>query len=130
MRKYEFDEEGGKKYITTVSNIVDKGLAEAGLFHLDYVFNSESEDREENEYLTRKIVFEADSKIFPPENIYVLIGENGVGKTTFLKGIAEKYSGINEDVNHIIYISTNGLDADVKQTGSMDVFSSDALKSF
>lgn len=128
MRKYEFDEEGGKKYITTVSNIVDKGLAEAGLFHLDYVFNSESEDREENEYLTRKIVFEADSKIFPPENIYVLIGENGVGKTTFLKGIAEKYSGINEDVNHIIYISTNGLDADVKQTGSMDVFSSDALK--
>ena len=47
MRKYEFDEEGEKKYITTVSNIVDKGLAEAGLFHLDYVFNSESEDREE-----------------------------------------------------------------------------------
>lgn len=128
MRKYESDKEGAEKYISTVRDIVDKGLAEVGLFHLEYVFNSEAENREENEYLIRRIVFEADSKVFPPENIHVLIGENGVGKTTFLKGIAEKYSGINEDVNHIIYISTNRLDADVNQAGSMDIFSSDALK--
>lgn len=128
MRKYESDKEGAEKYISTVRDIVDKGLAEVGLFHLEYVFNSEAENREENEYLIRKIVFEADSKVFLPENIHVLIGENGVGKTTFLKGIAEKYSGINEDVNHIIYISTNRLDADVNQAGSMDIFSSDALK--
>ena len=128
MRKYESDKEGAEKYISTVRDIVDKGLAEVGLFHLEYVFNSEAENREENEYLIRKIVFEAVSKVFPPENIHVLIGENGVGKTTFLKGIAEKYSGINEDVNHIIYISTNRLDADVNQAGSMDIFSSDALK--
>lgn len=64
MRKYESDKEGAEKYISTVRDIVDKGLAEVGLFHLEYVFNSEAENREENEYLTRKIVFEADSKVF------------------------------------------------------------------
>ena len=38
-----------------------------------------------NEYLTRKIVFEADSKIFPPENIYVLVEKMVLGKRLSLK---------------------------------------------
>jgi len=61
---------------------------------------------------TSKFSFEVIPESLPPTNIHTIIGTNGVGKTTTLKGIIDGYldESLNEDFSNAIFISFSVFD--------------------
>lgn len=59
-----------------------------------------------------KLKFEVIPNSLPPTNIHAIIGTNGSGKTTTLKGIIDGYLGdsLNEDFSNAIFISFSIFD--------------------
>lgn len=119
--------------VTQVSLLRDKSermvrnqysrLAHGGAWLTKYNFNyalyNNSEDKEDKVELT----FEINPKKTPPTNIHVIIGKNGVGKTTLLKNMLlsleseeddERYGIIDtkwsNDFANIVYVSFSAFD--------------------
>lgn len=65
-------------------------------FYFNYSLNSEK---------TEKLDFEVKPHSLPPTNIHVVIGGNGVGKTTFLNTILKEY--FEENISYDIFYRSN-----------------------
>ncbi|MDQ0887896.1 putative ATPase [Paenibacillus sp. V4I9] len=65
--------------------------------------------------------FEVDPESLPPTNIHTIIGTNGVGKTTALKGIVDGYlnDSLNEDFTNAIFISFSVFDKNGRYESSI-----------
>lgn len=76
------------------------------LTNYNFDFNIQSEDKASTFH------FEVVPESLPPTNIHTIIGTNGTGKTTTLKGIIDGYLGesINEDFSNVIFISFSVFD--------------------
>ncbi|EPF10542.1 hypothetical protein ICA_03053 [Bacillus cereus BAG1O-3] len=72
----------------------------------DFSFNIQSGDKPSS------FKFKVKPESFPPTNIHAIIGTNGSGKTTTLKGIIDGYlaDSLDEDFSNAVYISFSVFD--------------------
>lgn len=98
-------------------------LTEGGAWLTRYAFsffpNAETEEDDQNKRLELEFNVEPDD--MPPSNIHVLIGKNGVGKTTLLKNMINSLEGVGETYGsvktwggkgfaNIVYVSFSAFD--------------------
>lgn len=83
-------------------------IAHGGAVLTDYNFEYCIPSDEQNS----KIYFEVIPESLPPTNIHAIIGTNGSGKTTAIKGIIDGYleEKLNEDFSNAIFISFSIFD--------------------
>lgn len=83
-------------------------IAHGGAVLTDYNFEFAFKNGQQNS----KFSFEVTPESLPPTNIHTIIGTNGVGKTTTLKGLVDGYldESLNEDFSNAIFISFSVFD--------------------
>lgn len=83
-------------------------IAHGGAVLTEYDFEFNVQPDESN----AKLFFEVEPDSLPPTNIHTIIGTNGVGKTTTLKGIINGYlqESLDEDFSNAMFISFSVFD--------------------
>lgn len=83
-------------------------IAHGGAVLTDYNFEFAFKNGQQNSNFS----FEVTPESLPPTNIHTIIGTNGVGKTTTLKGLVDGYldESLNEDFSNAIFISFSVFD--------------------
>lgn len=85
-----------------------KRIARGGslLTDFDFTFSLEYQNKK------KELHFEVEPDTLPPTNLHAVIGTNGVGKTTVLKGIMNEYINgkLTDDFANLVYISFSVFD--------------------
>ncbi|WP_214850672.1 AAA family ATPase [Exiguobacterium sp. s193] len=85
-----------------------KRIARGGtlLTDFDFLFSLEYQNKKKN------LHFKVEPDTLPPTNLHAVIGTNGVGKTTVLKGIMNEYINgkLQDDFANLVYISFSVFD--------------------
>lgn len=96
-----------------------KRIARGGalLTEFEFTFLFEYEKRKEN------LQFKVEPETLPPTNLHAVIGTNGVGKTTVLKGIMDEYINgkLHDSFANLIYISFSVFDKNPKNDFHEDI---------
>ena len=89
-----------------------KRIAKGGalLTEFEFTFSLEHKKKKEDLY------FKVEPEILPPTNLHAIIGTNGVGKTTVLKGIMKEYrdGNLQDSFANLVYISFSAFDKNSK----------------
>lgn len=95
--------EVNRKTVTSQYRRIANGGADLTKFNFDFNANSGEQST---------FHFEVEPDSLPPTNIHTIIGTNGSGKTTTLKGIIKGYleNNLNEDFSNAIFISFSVFD--------------------
>lgn len=86
-------------------------IAHGGVVLTEYNFNFDVPSGED----ISTFYFEVEPDSYPPTNIHTIIGTNGSGKTTALKGIVDGYlnNDLEEDFSNAIFISFSVFDKNI-----------------
>lgn len=113
-------------------------IAEGGAELTDYNFNYTSPQLENSEFNPYNLSFEVRINSFPPTNIHVIIGRNGVGKTHLIRNMIrciinpndsnKTYGSFNNtDTNfaNLVFVSFSAFDEVIRIIEDIDITTSD-----